>query len=413
MKNIWIVASWEFITRLRSKWFIISVLIMPIIIVASMFVPTWIMTGEDTESRIVAIVDETGYLGNRLDVQLAENAHLKDGNPKYQVVLFQNAESAFMKKQAAELLDSSVIASYLVIPADIKDSLRVQYYAKNVGNFKDQSEIANAFNEVVSSARMQDAGLNVTLIRSLTKHVDFKMIEVEKEGVEKEGNEMLSYLTPIIFVLMLFFAIFMSSQILLRSVLMERTNRLVEILLSSITPTELMSGKIIGLGFLGLAQLALYLIVGYYVSSSQGVEIITSANTIYFLIYFILGYLFYAGIFASVGAIFNSEQDAQQAVSILSFITVIPIMMSSYVIANPDSVVSIVCSFIPFVTPFFMILRIGVETPPVWEILSTVATLGVFTWLAMVGAGKIFRVALLMYGKRPTLPELMQWIREK
>ena len=135
---------------------------------------------------------------------------------------------------------------------------------------------------------------------------------VLQDGEEKEGSEIISYLTPIIFVMMLFFAIFMSSQILLKSVMEERTNRLVEILLSSITPGELMSGKIIGLGLLGLTQLALYLIVGYFASSYKGIQVVTSANVILFLIYFVLGYLLYASIFASIGTIFNSEHEAQQ-----------------------------------------------------------------------------------------------------
>lgn len=413
MMNILIVARWEYITRLRSKWFIVSVLIMPIIIVASMFLPTLFMNSEDTEAKIIAIVDKTPDLGNRLECALTEKYHLKGGAPKYQVILLQNADFSIMKKQALELLDSSVISCYLVIPSDVKDSLRVQYYSKNIGNFKDQSEISASFNEVLSMARMQDAGLDASIINQLTRDVDFKIIDVGEKGEEKEANKMLSFLTPIIFVLMLFFAIFMSAQMLLRSVLDERTNRLVEILLSSISPTELMSGKILGLGMLGLTQLVLYMAVGYYVSAWKGLELITSSNTMFFLIYFILGYLFYAAIFASIGAVFNNEHDAQQAVSIFSFITVIPLIMSSYVITNPNSLTSTILSFIPFITPFFMILRIGIEIPPLWEIISTSILLAIFVWLVMRMAGKIFRVAILMYGKRPTLPEIIQWIRAK
>jgi len=222
----------------------------------------------------------------------------------------------------------------------------------------------------------------------------------------------LSYLTPVIFVMVLYFAIFLSSQILMRSVLAERTNRLVEILLSSVTAGQLMSGKILGLGLLGLTQIFFYMITGYIISIYQGYQIVTSLNIIMFLVYFILGYLLYAGIFAAIGALFSSEQEAQHAVSILSIVTIIPILMSSYVIANPQSVATVVLSFIPILTPFFMILRVGIEMPPLYEIVATIAILTIFVLITMLVAGKIFKTAILMYGKRPTLPEVIQWIKD-
>ncbi|RKY54048.1 MAG: hypothetical protein DRP89_05410 [Candidatus Neomarinimicrobiota bacterium] len=412
MKNILVVMRWEYLTRIRSKWFVISTVIIPLIIPASMFIPTLIMTGPDTEAKVIAVVDGTLDLGNILERTLTERYKLKDGSPKYQVVLLQGANFNSLKEQASELIDSDVISSYLVIPGNVMDSNEVRYYARNLGNFKDQEQINRAVNRVISRQRMIAANFDPKVINFLSREVNFKMLEAGKGGEEKEGSEIISYLTPIIFVMMLFFAIFMSSQILLRSVMEERTNRLVEILLSSITPGELMSGKIIGLGLLGLTQLTLYLIVGYFASSYKGIQIVTSVNVILFLIYFVLGYLLYASIFASIGTIFNSEHEAQQASSFLSIICIIPIMLSSYVIANPQSTTTTILSFIPVITPFFMILRIGVEMPPLWELFGTIGVLILFVWLTMLAAGKIFRVAVLIYGKRPTLPEIWQWVKE-
>jgi len=199
----------------------------------------------------------------------------------------------------------------------------------------------------------------------------------------------------------------------MRSVLAERSNRLIEVLLSSVSPSELMSGKIVGLGLLGLTQLALYLIVGIGISNFKGLELFSSTNIVLFLIYFVFGYLLYAAIFAAIGALFDNEQDAQQAVSIFSLITVVPIFLASYVIANPQSVTTTVLSMIPIMTPFFMILRIGVLIPPLWEILTSLVLLIISVWMTMLAAGKIFRVAILIYGKRPTLPEIWQWVRAK
>ena len=413
MRNILIISRWEYLTRIRSKWFIISTLVMPLIIVASMFIPTAVMTSADHETRLIAVVDETGQFGDRFQQRLEQNYTLKDKTPKYQIILLENGDPTILKQQAADLLDSAVISAYIVIPVDVLDSSRVSYYSMNMGNFRDQAELNRTVNEIISEHRMISAGLDPALIRSVTKNVNFKMVQVNAGGREKEGDEMLSYLMPIIYVLMLFFAIFMSSQILMRSVLSERSNRLIEVLLSSVTPGELMSGKILGLGLLGLTQLGLYLIVGGLVSSYRGMELFNSVNIILFLVYFIFGYLLYAAIFAAIGALFDNEQDAQQAVSIFSLVTVIPIFLSSYVIANPQSLTTTILSFIPIMTPFFMILRIGVVVPPLWEIITSLVLLIICVWLAMLAAGKIFRVAILIYGKRPTLPEIWQWMRAK
>jgi len=413
MKNTLIIARWEYMTRLRSKWFIISTLIIPLIILGSMFIPTAVMTSADNESRLIAVVDETGQLAQILEHKLAEKYTLKDETPKYQVIVFQNQDPVVMKRQAAELLDSAIVSAYLVIPSDALDSSRVIYYSMNLGNFRDQGEINGTTNEVISEHRMIAAGLDPQMIRKVTKNVQFRMVQVNASGSEKKGDEMLSYMMPIIYVLMLFFAIFMSSQILMRSVLAERSNRLIEVLLSSVSPSELMSGKIVGLGLLGLTQLALYLIVGIGISNFKGLELFSSTNIVLFLIYFVFGYLLYAAIFAAIGALFDNEQDAQQAVSIFSLITVVPIFLASYVIANPQSVTTTVLSMIPIMTPFFMILRIGVLIPPLWEILTSLVLLIISVWMTMLAAGKIFRVAILIYGKRPTLPEIWQWVRAK
>ncbi|NLA22359.1 MAG: ABC transporter permease [Candidatus Marinimicrobia bacterium] len=174
-----------------------------------------------------------------------------------------------------------------------------------------------------------------------------------------------------------------------------------------------MSGKILGLGLLGLTQLVLYLIVGIMISNFKSLELFSSINVVLFLVYFVLGYLFYAALFAAIGSLFDNEQDAQQAVSIFSLISVVPIFLASYVIANPQSLTTTILSFIPFITPYFMILRMGVIMPPLWEILMSLVVLAVSVWAAMLAAGKIFRVAILIYGKRPTFPEIWQWVRAR
>ena len=413
MKNIMIITRWEYLTRLRSKGFIISTIIIPLIMVASMFIPSVVLNSDDQEMRLIAVVDETGQFAEKLEQKLADKYTLADQTPKYQVIIIKNGDPVKMKREAAELLNSSVINAYLVIPEVVLDSSRVFYYSLNVGNLKDQSELNQTINEIIAEHRLVKAGLDPALIRDMMKNVEFQTIKVASSGQETSSNETLSFIIPLIYVLMLFFTIFMSSQVLMRSVLAERTNRLIEVLLSSVSPTELMSGKILGLGLLGLTQLAFYLIVGIIISNFKGLELFSSLNIVLFLVYFVLGYLLYAAIFAAIGSLFDNEQDAQQAVSIFSLISVVPIFLASYVIANPQSLTTIILSFIPIITPYFMILRIGVIMPPLWEILMSLVVLAVSVWAAMLAAGKIFKVAILIYGKRPTFPEIWQWVRAR
>lgn len=406
MRNMITVAKWEFLTRIKSKLFIFSSILFPLLIIGFSILPSIIMTKVDTESKLVGIVDSTGFLAEKIQEKLTEDYKLNNGEQKYQVMLFKNNETDL----AASLLDSSAIDGYLVIPANVIDSNDVRYYSKTLGDFKGVSEVRSTVNNVISRERMLMANINPDMIEKLNRRVNF--ITLEPGKTEEQSNELISYFVPFIFVMMLFFTIFMTSQILLRSVLQERSNKLVETLLSSVSAGELMSGKIIGLGLLGLVQLLIYMVIGLGVSSYQGIDFVTSTDVIFFLIYFVFGYLLYAAMFAAIGSIFDNEQEAQQVTSVMSIITVVPIMLSSFVIANPNATLTVVLSYIPFMTPFFMILRIGVEMPSMMQIVTTTLVL----IAAMVGtmyiAGKIFRTAILMYGKRATLPEMIRWIKE-
>jgi len=412
MRNLLSIAHWEYVSRIRSKWFIISTLLFPLIMISSMFIPTLIEDIPDDEVKIISIIDETKYLGEKIKIELEDKINSKKGQPKYQVIIFKEGNLSKLKERASTLLDSSYISAYFVLNSHVLDSNIVNFYSKNIANYKDIGEIQNAIYTVLTSQRMINNNINPVQIENITRKIDFRIFE-DNKGEQKEVDEILSFLLPIIFVMMLFFSIFMSSQILMRSVIGERSNRLVEILLSSVTPTELMTGKILGIGLVGFTQIVFYLIVLIATSIYQHIQIITGPEIIIFLLYFIFGYLLWASIFAAIGSIFDSEQEAQQAVSVLSIVCVIPIMISSYVISNPNSLTTIVLSFIPLLTPYLMILRIGSVMPPLWQIISTLILLMISVVLTLFIAGKIFRVAILLYGKRPTLPEILQWIREK
>ena len=410
MYKVFLITRWEYLTRIRSKWFLISTLIIPLVMIAFIFLPTMVFRDSGAEMKIIGLIDNTGILQDEFEAILTQSYHLENGQPKYQIIPLRVRSGEDPISLGREMLDSLEIDALMVLPVDLIDSNRAEYYANFIGNYREQNELILALNTVLMNVRTRAAGLDPELVKNITKQVNLNIIETDRRTDQQTG-EIMSYLLPIIFVMMLYFAIVMSSQVLMRSVLEERTNRLVEIILSSVSSTQLMSGKILGLGLLGLTQLTFYIICGLAVSSYRGINIISTLNVLYFFLYFGLGYLFFSAIYASIGAIFSSEQDAQQAVSIISIISVLPLLLSSYVVAHPDSIPTIILSHIPFLSPFFMIMITGIGAPPFWHIITTCIVLIISAILAMLIAGKIFRTAILMTGKRPTLPEILQWIK--
>ena len=204
----------------------------------------------------------------------------------------------------------------------------------------------------------------------------------------------------------------LTGQMLIRSMIEEKSSRIIEILVSSCSPQELMAGKIFGLSFLGLVQIALWVFIGICAFISFNLDVAFD-NLFLILIYFLLGYLLYSAIFVSVGSICSTEQGAQQLISCVSIILIIPLVISSSMEQDPNSFLVKVLTYIPLFTPPVMIMRIPVIVPPIWEIIASILILLLSIWLTIWVGGKIFRMGILVYGKRPSLKELVRWMRAK
>jgi len=202
-------------------------------------------------------------------------------------------------------------------------------------------------------------------------------------------------------------------QMLIRSVVEEKSNRVIEVLLSSCTANQLMAGKIIGLGLVGLTQMLIWGLVAFYFLSGYAITLINFEILLISLIYFILGYLFYSAVFVAIGAPVNSEYEAQQVAGYVSLIMVFPIAFAFLIMQNPDSPLIKILSFVPVFTAPFMVARIPIKMPAMWEIIATMFLL----LLSVIGmiwvSGRIFRVAILSYGKFPSLKEIISWVKTK
>ncbi|MCI0665809.1 MAG: ABC transporter permease, partial [Acidobacteria bacterium] len=224
------------------------------------------------------------------------------------------------------------------------------------------------------------------------------------------GLLMIIYITILIYGVMV-----------MRGVIEEKQSRIIEVLLSSVRPFDLMLGKLIGIGMVGLTQYLVWAIFGLIISAATALPVIAAnwqrmpkipvAQLIFFVVYFVLGYFLYGTLYAMVGAIVSNEDDGQQMQLPVTMTIVIPIMISTFVMRNPNGTASIVLSMIPFFSPVLMFLRIGLQMPPWWQIALSIALL-IITILSVVWiAAKIYRIGVLMYGKRPTLPELARWLK--
>jgi ABC-2 type transport system permease protein len=406
------VAKWEFLEKVKSKAFIISLVLMPVIMVGFGVLPGLLASKPDDKTVAVGVIDHTGTIVQPLAARLDEKYKLPNGLPNYALrPLTTDVSSEEQKVQANKLISAKEIEGYFNIPATVYDSGKVEYRAENVGNIRISERFSRTIEEVIVEHRLKSQGLDPALIRKLTASIDIKSIKVSEKGEEKESGFLETFFSAYIVIMMLMFLVLTSGQLLIRSVVEEKSNRVIEVLLSSCSARDLMVGKILGLSGLGILQILIWGAIGVGFSMKSGTNIFVLENLLLSAVYLLLGYLLYSAIFVAAGSPVTTEQEAQQITSYVSLFLVFPIVLAIPAMQNPDSPLIKILSFIPPLTPAFMVLRIPIQMPATWEILTTIGLMIVSTIGMMWVAGKIFRTAILVYGKRPTIPELLRWIR--
>ena len=407
MSQVWKIMMWEFINRVKTKLFLITTFALPFFMGAVMYLPTILMDLEpEDESKIGLVYDsEIKTLVDRFQERCDAVLITQDGSPQF---LFVDLDS---EKEAIDSILSKQIDGYMVIPRTVVDTGQVRYFSQSLSNIKIYTSLRRTLNQLVIEQRMLDQDIDISLVGELSRKIAFETYEIDELGDTSEGDELSSFLIPYLFLTILFMTVFMSGQLLLRSVMEERTSRTIEILLSSVTPDEIMKGKILGLGALGMVQMVFYLIVGLSITHYKGWASIELSHIPSYLIFFITGYLFYAAIYAAMGTFFTSEQEAQQSSGLISIIAVLPMVFASYFITNPGSTFTIGITYVPPLTPFMMIIRLGTGTVELNEIIYTTILMVISCWFMLRLSGKIFRTAILLYGKKITLKEVIKWVR--
>jgi len=406
----------EYFERVRRKSFILSTLLGPILMAGLIILPGYLITMSVGKERKIAVVDLSGKIYQPLYKVLDEK--IKGGKRKYQLSLVpaRAEELSSVKKSLAKDIDKKRLDAYMIIPADIIERGKAEYYARNVGNITEIRRIATALNEIVSGERLKREGLDPAKIKKLMARVDLKTIKITK-GKEKKSSFASEYVGTMIFVVILYMTILMYGVAIMRGIIEEKSNRVVEILLSSVNPNQLMMGKVLGVGAVGLTQYLVWGLAGLLIIKfgagliAPGTALISATTIVFFVIFFILGYFLFATLYAGIGALCRTMEDAQQLQFFVIGFLIVPMIIAPFLIQNPSTPTTVALSIIPFFSPMVMFMRVNTVMPPLWQVLLSIGLLIATIFLMIKLVAKIFRVGILMYGKRPSLVEVIRWFR--
>jgi ABC-2 type transport system permease protein len=412
--KLWAVVKREYFERVRTKGFVIATVLGPVIMAAMMIVPAMVARSSGKALK-VAVLDAGagGALGPAVEAALREVR--VDGKPRFDVQpATAGAErEARLKKAVLE----GGIDGYLLLPADAAASSTASYFGRNVSNLGDLRTLERQVGDVIVGSRLANAGLDPARVKDLTRRLDLKTIRLSASG-EREDQGAAFFLS-IILLMILYTSILMWGQLVMTSVIEEKASRVVEVMASGLPSTQLLWGKLLGVGAAGLTQFLVWAVslaavslmaAGPVVGSFKMPEI-SPLVLVSFVVFFLLGFLFYASLYASIGAAVNTVQEAQNFVFPVIMPLIIGLVCFPVVLESPDGPLSVTLSMLPFLTPLMMFLRIVVLTPPWWQIALSLVLLLLAIFGAVWTAARIYRVGILMYGKKATFPELVKWVR--
>lgn len=413
MKKAITVAKWEFFEKIKSKAFIISLFLTPAIIILFSVMPTLLATKESDTTKTVGVLDLTKQYFSDFKNEI-ELYKINENIPAYAILnnYKEDLSSDSLIKNADQMVIENKIDGYILIKKDDKDSLRVEYRSQGIGNFRDVARFEEAFNNLRIKRKLVEENANPALVEFIRNRVNINQIKIEKPGEEGKGGFESVFFSSIIFILLLMMMIIYSGQMLVRSMLEEKSNRLIEILISSCTPKDLLFGKVFGLSALGLTQIIVWLLIGISLIGAALIPMNAFENIHLIFAYFILGFIFYTTLFVGIGSVVTTEQEAQQITSYLSLLLVLPTVFVISALQNPDSTIIQVLSYIPFTLPSVMILRVNVAPIPILEIVITFLIMIISIILVVNISAKIFRFGILYYGKMPSLNEIKSWLKE-
>ncbi len=424
MAKLWAIIKREYVERVRSKWFVIATLFGPIFFSAIIIVPAWLSSRSKATSDIynTTILDATANgFGHRLAVNIAGDSTIPGRVPEVRVVapgMLTQAEST-----ATHEVMSKDKTGYVVVDQQTLAGEAARYAGRNATSIADMAQIKAAIRETILASRLEKVGLDNSRMKEITFiPLDFSTERITEKG--RAGSGIASVMFGFAIGFLLYASIVIYGQTIMTGVLEEKTTRVAEVVMSSVPTDTLLAGKVLGVGAVGLTQQIIWIVTTYVLlqlrapimaklgapTMSFTLPDISLGAGIIFLLFFLFGFIFYSSLFAAVGSSVNSESEARQAASPLMIMIISTAVFIQPVLLNPTGTTARVLSLVPFSSPIIMPIRMAVIGIAPLELAASLGFLAVGCLVALWLASRIYRVGLLMYGKRPTIKEMARWV---
>lgn len=426
LHKIWLVLKREYLTRVKSKSFIIITALTPLAFVAFMGIIVFISISETEVEKRIGILDETDVLVERL-VELNETRYF-------------DVSDREIEELRDEVMEGELDGYIVLTDSVIEHSKSPTLVHGGSGGLSFLSAVRSDLREAVREERLTRQNVSDEIREIFDTRTGLEAIKLTEEG-ESEDNTVFASALGFVLGLLIFFGIFFYGALLMRSVIEEKTNRVLEVIASSVKPIELMFGKLFGVLSIALTQFGIWILfyTGLSIAAAPIAAMIVDAQMdslpeeaaseafdpamldnlviepaifIYFLLFFFLGFLIYSAMFAAIGAAVDNEQDTQQFMPIVGLPIFIAYFLNTKVMQAPDSSLSTFVSIFPLTSPINMISRIASTSVPAWQIIVSIMLMILTFFGIMWLAARIYRVGILMYGKKPSFKDLAKWIRQ-
>lgn len=407
MHNVWLIARREYFERIRTKGFLIATILIPVLMGTLVFGGSYLASRSKTSSHIAVVTSDAAFATD-LQKQLQSG---KESDMKVDLAT-PSPETRIALNKALKDKSSSLAGFLWVTPSPTPGARATfSYKARSVGDIATKATLESSIRSVLTRERLTERGMAAGEIDALTSPVVIDTSET--------GDTTVAFFAAYLLFFLMYMVIMLYGMNTARSIIEEKSSRIFEVLLATIKPEELLAGKIIGVGSVGLTQIGVWMLAaGLLSSSSLATGLVGSGHGPiglvqigFFVLYFFFGFLLYSSIAAALGAMTNSEQELQQ----LNMFLVIPLafcmLMLFPIIRAPDSTLARVVSLIPFCSPLLMNFRISLTQVPAWQIWLSIGLMSITIAAILWVSARIYRVGILMYGKKPNLPEIIRWLK--
>jgi ABC-2 type transport system permease protein len=430
MNKLLAVFKREYLQAVRKKMFIIMTFLLPLLMAGLFFLPSLMMMKGLGEKKVV-VLDGTGQLRDSFEHQEDAKSNPRRGDipSSIKIQYVPRPADRAIELAARPYLDRMTdrdktrqVDGVLIVPFEalMKTETRMKFYSRSATDFITQERLSSVANHGIQRYRLTQRGVPGGDIDRIMTDTPIDAVQISKSGQEKKGGA-ATFMVGFMLTALLLVPSFVYGLEIMRGIIQEKNDRVVEVLISSMSPSELLIGKILGVAAVGLTQIAVWLVliggVGAFAATAGSfagfdlLQFVSVGFFVYFLVFFILAYLTYVCVYAIGGAVCNSDKEAQQLIAPITMTMMLPWFMMAAIITNPDSSLAVGFSLAPVFGPLTMFVRTLVADPPMWHVLLSIAvsivTISVFFWIT----AKIFRVGILSYGKRPTIPELVRWLK--